>query len=110
MSAESATGHVRVRVAHGREVRRARACVQLREQRVVPRLRLQTRDAALQVVHVAEHDGLARAGLLAGGLDLAVPDWPALVARVDAGPADALDAVRALLHHPAAAHRDLRVA
>src|SRR3989475_9494130 len=110
MSAPSVTGNLWVGVAHGGEVGGAGARVQLREQGVVPRLGLQPRDAALRVVDVAEDDGLAGAGLLARGLDLPVADGPALVARVDAGPADALDAVRALLHHPAAAHRDLRVA
>ena len=101
---------LRVRVAHGPEVARARLRLQLVEQAVVPVAGLQLRDAALGVVDVAEHDRLRRAGRLAGGHHVAVLHLAALVLGVDAGAADALHAVGALLHDAARAHRDLGVA
>src|SRR5947199_3393245 len=107
--ARSATGHLGVGVAHRGQVGRARTRVQLREEDVVAGLGLEPGHPALGVVDVSEDDRLARARLLASGLDLAVADRPPLVAGVDAHPLDALDAVRAFLHDAAAAHRDFRV-
>ena len=52
-----------VRVPHRRQVGRPRPRVQLAEQRVVARLGLQLRHAAVRVVQVAEDDRLGRAGL-----------------------------------------------
>src|SRR5882672_1676806 len=70
---------LRVRVLDLGQVGRARPRVELAQQRVVAVLGLQLRDRARGVVDVAEHDGLRRAHGLAGGLDLAVADRPALV-------------------------------
>src|SRR5207249_2846601 len=61
------------------------------------------------VVQVAEHDRLGRAGLLAGRHDLAVADPAALLLGGDPSLHDALHAVRALLHHPAAPHGDVGI-
>ena len=84
---------------------------ELAEQRVVARLGLQLRDAAVRIVQVAEHDRLGRAGLLAGGLDLAVADAAVLASRRrSCARVDALHAVGALLHDAAAAHRDVGIA
>src|SRR5262245_7392957 len=105
-----ATRDLRVRVPDLAEVRGARPRVDLGQERVVRRPRLPAADRALRVVDVAEDDGLGRADLLAGGLDLPFLDRPVLVLGVDAGAVDALDAVRALLHDPAAAHGDVGVA
>src|SRR5262249_43058221 len=54
-------------------------------------------------------DRLRRAGLLAGGDDLSVAHAAVLLFGADLGDRDALDAVRALLHHAAPPHRDLGV-
>src|SRR5690606_21604791 len=72
--------------------------------RVVQRRGLELVDHATGEVEVAEDDRLGRAGRLAGGDDLHVGDAPVLVRGLDAGLGDALRAVRALLHHAAAAH------
>src|SRR6188474_788024 len=72
-------GQLGVRVLDLGQVGRARARVDLADERVVPVLRLQLRDGAAGVVDVAEHDGLRRADGLAGGLDLAVADGASLV-------------------------------
>src|SRR5258706_5933189 len=103
-------GQLRVRVLDLGQVGRARARVQLTQQRVVAVLRLQLRDRAARVVDVAEHDGLRGAHGLAGGLDLAVADAAPFVVGGDARLLDALHAVRALLHDPAAAHAHVGVA
>src|SRR5439155_17198983 len=67
-------------------------------------------DLAGRVAQVAEHYRPGRARRLAGGHHLAVADRPALPLGHDLGVPDPLHAVRALLHHPAAADRDVRVA
>src|SRR6185369_99925 len=67
------------------------------------------RDARGGVVRVAEDDGLRRAGLGAGGRDLAVLDLAVAVPRLPFGEADALHAEGALLHDALRAHRDVRV-
>src|SRR5699024_5249049 len=91
-------------VAYLGDVRVAGEQVEFIEQRVVQgRLPLLT-DARLGVVQVAEHDGVGRAGRLAGSDDFTVADGAAFIAGGDAGGADALRAVRALLHDAAAAH------
>src|SRR5688572_32670225 len=55
-----------IRIADRRQVRRARARVELFEKRIVRRLLLQLRNGRLRIVHVAEYDGVGRACLLAG--------------------------------------------
>src|SRR4030095_560982 len=106
----AATRHVGGGVADGREVGRPRPRLEVREEAVVAHARLHLGDAALGIVLVAEDDRFRGTRGLAGGLDLPVLDLPALVARVGARAVDALHAVRALLHDPAAAHRDVGVA
>src|SRR5512143_82068 len=90
LAAGSLARDLGVRVAHRREVGRARLRLQLLEQSVAARAGVQLRDPALLVVQVAEHDRLRRAGLLAGGHDLAVPDRAVLVLGVDARAHDPL--------------------
>src|SRR5438132_9914274 len=92
---------LRVHISHCRQIRRAWPRIQLAEQRVVARLRLELRDAAVRIVLIAEHNRVCRADLLAGGLDFAVADPPILFFRLDLRFVDALHAVRALLHHAA---------
>ena len=72
MRARPSLAQLRIQVPHRRQIRRPRPRVQLGQQRVVALLGLQLRDAAVRIVQVAEDDRLGRAGLLAGGLDLAV--------------------------------------
>src|SRR5262249_20937199 len=90
-----------VRVPQPRQVRRARAGVQLSQNPVVPRIGLELGDLALGVIDVAEDDRAGRAGRLAGGDNFAVEDRPILRLRGITRGVDPLDAVRALLHHPA---------
>src|SRR6185436_6962414 len=104
------SAQLRVRVLDLGQVGRPRPRVELADERVVPVLRLELRDRAARVVDVAEHDGLGGAHGLAGGLDLAVADGTSLVVGGDARLLDALHAVGALLHDPAAAHADVGVA
>src|SRR5579871_235392 len=96
------------------QVRRPGPRVQVRQQLVIAVLRFPLGDPAVGIVDVAENDGARRARLLAGRLQLAfVPalvDLAPLALGVDAPLVDALDAVRALLHHPAAAHAHVGVA
>ncbi len=100
----------RIRVAHRGEIRGPGSRVEILEQAVVARFLAQLRHPALGVVQVAERDRLRRAGALAGRADVAVPDATIFELGGDAGGRDALRAVRALLHHATAAHRDLGVA
>jgi len=58
-------------------------------------------------VDVAEEDRLGRTGCLAGGYHLAVSHRPVLALGGDTGRRNPLHAIRALLHHPAAADRDV---
>src|SRR5512139_2762471 len=62
-----------VRVADVREVRRAGAGLELRQQAVAAGARPELCHPARPVVQVAEHDRAGGAGRLAGGDDLAVP-------------------------------------
>src|SRR6188768_3088320 len=81
-----------IRVADGSEIAGARLRIQLMEQDVVARARLLLGNRGVLFVEVAEHDGPGRTHLLAGGLDLALGDLPALVLRIDPGLVHALDA------------------
>src|SRR6185312_1170001 len=67
-------------------------------------------DAAVRIVDVAEDDRVGRARLLARGLDLPVADSAIVLLRLDLRAVDPLHAVRALLHHAAAADRDVGIA
>src|SRR4051812_15491504 len=96
---------VRIAVRDAAEVARARTRVELREQVVAQRRALRLADRAFRVVQVAEDDRARRTGGLAGGDDLSVADAPAFLFRGDPRAGDALQAVGALLHHPAHAHR-----
>src|SRR5581483_4109440 len=109
IAAISALGDRRVAVGQPRRIGRARPGVELFEQRVVERAGLAPAYLAVRVVKVAEDDRFGRAGLLAGGPDLAVGDRAVVAVGGDLRLADALQAVGAFLHHPAAAHGDLGV-
>src|SRR3989441_11444834 len=100
----------RVRVAHGSQIGSARPGVQFAQQSVVARLSLKSGDAALRVVEVAENDGLGRTGLLASGLNLPVAHQSDFFFGLDTRGVNALHAVSALLHDPAAAHGHVGVA
>src|SRR5262245_22136084 len=67
-----------VRIRDLRQVGRARTRVQHLQQAVVERVGLPLRHFPVRIVDVAEHDGLRRAGLLAGGLERVGQDRPAL--------------------------------
>ena len=71
---------------------------------------LQRRDAALRIVQVAEDDRFGRADRLARGLHFAVLNAAAVLLGFDARGADALHAIRALLHDAAAADRHIGIA
>ena len=103
-------GSARIRILHGREIRRARPRVEIFEHRVVARARLELGDAAVGIVDVAEDDRLGRAHRLAGRHDFAVANVAIFALRLDARGVDALHAVGALLHDAAAADGDVGVA
>src|SRR5262249_31591790 len=96
----------RVRIAQRREVRRARARIQILEQAVVPFLRFELRDLTVGIVEIAKHDGIGWAYLLAGGQDLSVTNVAILAFGVDSRLIDPLHAVGALLHDAAAPNAD----
>src|SRR5437868_1012985 len=100
---------LRVRVSDRAEIGGPRAGVQLAEQRVIAYLALQPGDAARRIVEIAEHDRVGRTGLLACGLDFAVANAPVLLFRFDPRAVDSLHAVRAFLHHAAAADGDVGI-
>src|SRR6201999_1623421 len=89
-------------VLYARHVDGARTGSQLVQDVVAAGVALPARDLGRLVVNRSEDDRLGRAGLLAGGHDLAVGDFAAGDARVDACALDALHAVGALLHDAAA--------
>src|SRR6185437_4212372 len=62
------------------------------------------------VGNVTETDCLRGTCRLAGGYDFAVADTAVVLVGFDVRGFDALDAVRAFLHHAATAHRHFRVA
>src|SRR6185437_3621930 len=101
---------LRVGVDDAGRIGRARAVVQVRQHLVVALGRLALRYLDVGVVQIAEDDRVRRAGLLAGGDDLAVLDRAVFLVRRDLGLLDALHAVRALLHDATRADRDIRVA
>src|SRR6266702_2640862 len=68
----------------------------------------QPRHPAAGVGQVAEDHRLGRTGLGAGRLHLAVTNLPFFYLGLFLGAADALDAEAALLHHPPAAHGNVR--
>jgi len=73
-----------------------------------PRAARKPGNPAFGISHVAEDEGISRAGLGTGRLHLAVLDQPPLGLRVFLRPADALDAEGALFHHPAGPNGDIR--
>src|SRR5438309_1994380 len=87
--------------------------VQIRQQPVVAILRFPFRDLAVRVIDVAKRDGARRAGLLAGGLQLAsvlaLIDLAIFALSINAALVDALYAVGAFLHDAAAAHADIGI-
>src|SRR5215471_17788239 len=89
LRAGSAIVELRILVLHTSEVRGTRARAELVQDVVCARIVVPARDHRLLVVQRAEHDRLRRAGLLAGGHDLAVGDLAAGDARVDARALDA---------------------
>src|SRR4029078_9815423 len=99
----------RVRVAHHGQICRARTRVELGAQRRVERAGLALRGLAVRVVDVAEDDRVGRTRGLTGGDDVAVSNLSIFELGGDARLIDALHAVRALLHHTAAAHGDVGI-
>src|SRR5262245_49982600 len=69
----------RIRVAHRRQIGRARSRVQFAEQRVVALLCFELGDATVRVVGVAENDGAGRASGFASGNNFAVLDRTVLL-------------------------------
>ena len=101
----------RQRISYLGDIHGSRSGIQLRvEQPVGARQGLQFRHAAVRVVQVAEHNGLGRTALLAGGLNFAVVEGAvAFALRRDPRVFDPLDAVGAFFHDAAHPHRHLRV-
>src|SRR5579871_4027587 len=75
--------HLRFRVPHLAEVRGPRARPELGEQAEPAVGARPLRDGAVRVVHVAEHDCVGRARLLAGRPDLEVADLAVLALRAN---------------------------
>src|SRR6266508_2028985 len=107
--AVTAMGQLRVGVPDPDQVGGAGPGAELVQEVVAPLAGMPGGHLGLGVAQVPEADGLGRAGLLAGGLDLAVLDAPPGPAGRDALPLDALHAVGAFLHDATRAHRDVRV-
>src|ERR1019366_2028921 len=84
---------LRIWVDDAGRVRRARPEVQVRQHLVVALFRLVLRHGAVRIVDVAEGDRRGRAGLLAGGDNLAIADRAILLVRLDLRRFDALYAV-----------------
>src|SRR5437588_9184212 len=105
----SAISQLRIHISDRGEIRSARTCVELAEERVVSDLGLQLRDAAVRIVQIAKDNRLRRTGLLTGGLNFAVLDPAILFFRLNPGAVDSLHAVRALFHHAAASHRHVGI-
>src|SRR5580700_9190119 len=102
--------YFRIGVADLRQIRGARARIQLAQQRIIETAALPFRNAALRVVEIAEHNGLRRADGRARGNDLAIAHLTVVFLRRDFRVIDALHAVGALLHDSAAAHRHVGIA
>ena len=64
--------NLRVRIPHAGQIRGPRARIQIVQQAVIARLRLEFRNAAVWIVDVAEHDRLGGARALANLYDLSV--------------------------------------
>src|ERR1700722_18472967 len=101
---------LRIGVAQTAQVSGSWPHVQIFQQAVVPSLRLELRHAALGIVDISENDGLGGTSLRAGRGDFAIGDAAVLLLGLDFHRIDALDAVRTLFHHAAAAHRDVGIA
>src|SRR5437870_4571302 len=99
-----------VGVANLSQVRGPGPCVQVREQAVVARLRLQFRNPAIGIINAAEDDCVGRTGLLASRLQLAVLNLPVFALGIDPVLVDALHAIRAFLHDAPAAHAHVGIA
>src|ERR1044072_2518663 len=110
VSSATVLTNFRVRVFQLRLVSRAWSRVEIIEQRVISFVGFHSRHAAVRIVDVAENDHVRRTGGLACGSDLAVAHFSVLELCLDLRVLNALHAVRAFLHHAAAAHRHLRVA
>src|SRR4051794_12416402 len=79
------------------------------QQRVMPRIGLLLMNTRIFLVEIAERYGPGRTGVLARRLHFIDADRPVLALGGASRPADALDAIGALFHHAARAHRDLRI-
>ena len=95
---------LRVRIAQRGQMGGPRARVQILQHSIVAFFRLHLRYTAIRVVDVTENDGLRGTTGLARGLDFTVLDPSVLLFGVHLGGVDSLDAIRAFLHHAAAAH------
>src|SRR5580700_2408259 len=100
----------RIRIANRGEISGARAGVQLAENRIAAGLGFQLGHAAVGVVGIAKNDGLGGTGGFASSHDFAIANVAVLFFRFDARVVDALHAVGAFFHDPAAAHGDFRIA
>src|SRR5207245_5954220 len=105
---------IRMWIAHGAKVSRARARIQLAQQIVVPLLRAEFRNAVIRIVGVSKYNCFRWARLFASGDDFAVADTTARAIlafffRRNSHIVDALHAVRALFHHASAADGHFRI-
>src|ERR1044071_10268966 len=89
----SAVLNFRIGIPELRLISGPRPSIQLGQQPVTQRLRLQLGHTALRVIDVAKNDRPRRTGLLAGRLDLAVAHYAILFFRRDFRLIDALDTV-----------------
>src|SRR5207248_7939216 len=116
----SAIADLHIGIDHIRNVRGARPRVDVRERAIIPRLPLRFCHATVRIVDVTEDDRFGRTSLLACRYYFTVPNR-ALRVRIrllqvnffdfslNSRSIDALDTERALFHHAAAAHRDIRI-
>src|SRR5581483_7092192 len=101
---------LRVRVNNAGRVRGPRTVVQIGEHLVIALRCLSLRNLRVRIIHVAEHDRIRRASLLAGRDDLSIADGAVFLVGLNLGRLNALHAVAALFHHATRTHRDVRIA
>src|SRR5690348_2098789 len=96
-------------IAYIRQIGGTRAGAEMAKQFVVTGTAFKPADRGIFLLKIAERDRIRGAGVLARRLDFIDPDGAVLALGEAASSADALDAIGALLHDAARAHRYLGV-
>ena len=99
----------RVGIADSSQILRPRLDIQFGQHAIRSWIGVGLGDPTVGIVQVAKFDGLCRAGLLTGSLDLAVSNRPLIVLGVDLDALNPLHTVGAFLHHTATANRHLGI-